>query len=119
MLMMINQNNKQLDLYNGDSGILVTFKDDNTLYFMVRKATNLVTENGKEKDKIFKLGDYTFYPFRLITRSEIDLSYAITIHKSQGSDYKNILVILPTTKGHPLLNRQIVYTAITRTKGNA
>ncbi len=118
MLMMINQNNKQLDLYNGDSGVLVTFKDDNTLYFMVRKATNLVTENGKEKDKIFKLGDYTFYPFRLITRSEIDLSYAITIHKSQGSDYKNILVILPTTKGHPLLNRQIVYTAITRTKGN-
>ena len=39
------------------------------------------------------------------------------IHKSQGSDYPNILVILPTKKGHPLLNRQIVYTAITRTKG--
>ena len=116
--MMVNKNNKSLDLYNGDSGILVTFEDDTTLYFMVRKSTNLVKTEGKESDKIFKLGDYTFYPLRLITYDEIDLAYAITIHKSQGSDYKNILVILPTAKGHPLLNRQIIYTAITRTKGN-
>ncbi len=118
MLMMINKNNKLLDLYNGDSGILVSFKDDDTLYFMVKKSTILVNEDGKLKDKIFKIKDFIFYPLRLISKSEIDLAYAITIHKSQGSDYKNILVILPNVKGHPLLNRQIIYTAITRTKGN-
>lgn len=118
MLMMVNKNNKMLDLYNGDSGVLVTFENDPTLYFMVKKSTNLITKEGKEEDKIFKLGNFTFYPLRLITYDEIDLSYAITIHKSQGSDYKNILVVLPTSKGHPLLNRQIIYTAITRTKGN-
>ena len=118
MIMMINKNNKMLDLYNGDSGILVTFANDPTLYFMVRKSTNLVPRESKEQDKIFKLGDFTFYPLRLIAYKEIDLAYAITIHKSQGSDYPNILVILPDKKGHPLLNRQIVYTAITRTKGN-
>ena len=117
-LMMINQNNKMLDLYNGDSGVLVTFKNDNTLYFMVKKSSNIVKSEEKKEDKIFKLGDYVFYPFRLITRKDIDEAYAITIHKSQGSDYKNILVILPNKKGHPLLNRQIIYTAITRTKGN-
>jgi len=116
MIMMINKNNKLLDLYNGDSGLLVTFENDDTLYFMVKKKTALVNEEGKQDDKIFKLGDFVFYPLRLITQSEIDLAYAITIHKSQGSDYENILVILPTAKGHPLLNRQIVYTAITRTK---
>jgi exodeoxyribonuclease V alpha subunit len=115
---MINKNNKTLDLYNGDCGILVTFENDNTLYFMVKKSSMIISKEGKEEDKIFKLKDFTFYPLRLITQSEIDLSYAITIHKSQGSDYKNILVILPTAKGHPLLNRQIIYTAITRTKGN-
>ena len=118
MIMMINKNNKMLGLYNGDSGILVTFQDDNTLYFMVKKATNLVKVDGKLNDKIFKLNDFTFYPLRLISTDEIDLAYAITIHKSQGSDYKNILVILPNVVGHPLLNRQIIYTAITRTKGN-
>ena len=118
MLMMINKNNKQLDLYNGDCGLLVTFKNDKTIYFMVKKASLLVKNEGKIDDQIFKLGAFTFYPLRLISKDEIDMSYAITIHKSQGSDYKNILVILPNSKGHPLLNRQIIYTAITRTKGN-
>ena len=85
---------------------------------MVKKSTVLVNKDEKLKDKIFKIKDFTFYPLRLIAGKEIDLAYAITIHKSQGSDYKNILVILPNVKGHPLLNRQIIYTAITRTKGN-
>lgn len=118
MLMMITKNNSLLDLYNGDSGIVVKIKDDSTLYLMVKKSTFLVNSEGYQKDKIFKIKDYTFYPLRIISSKDITLSYAITIHKSQGSDYKNILVILPSKKGHPLLNRQILYTAITRTKGN-
>ena len=117
MIMMVNKNNKSLDLDNGDSGLLVTFKDDSTIYFMTKKSSNIAKNQGKEVDRIFKLGEFTFYPVRMITQEEIDMAYAITIHKSQGSDYPNILVILPTKKGHPLLNRQIVYTAITRTKG--
>lgn len=117
MIMMGNKNNKMLDLYNGDSGILVTFKDDPTLYLMLKKDSTIATD-GKSYDKIFKIKDYVFYPFRLFSSNEIDMAYAITIHKSQGSDYENILVILPNKKGHPLLNRQIIYTAITRTKGN-
>ena len=44
------------------------------------------------------------------------MSYAITIHKSQGSEYDNVLIILPENENNPLLTRQIVYTAITRTK---
>ncbi|MCR4561671.1 MAG: ATP-dependent RecD-like DNA helicase, partial [Bacilli bacterium] len=87
------------------------------LYFMVKKKSKVFTVDKKYDDRIFKLGDFLFYPIRLIATDEIDLAYAITIHKSQGSDYANILVILPSKSGHPLLNRQIVYTAITRTKG--
>ena len=117
-LMMIVKNNKILDLYNGDCGVVVTFENDPNLYFMVKSTSMLVKEEGKKYDSIFKIGNYMFYPLRLITKEEIDFAYAITIHKSQGMDYKNILIILPTKKGHPLLNRQIVYTAITRTKGN-
>ena len=53
-LMMITKNNTNLDLYNGDCGILVTFENDNTLYFMVKKASNIIEKDGKEIDKIFK-----------------------------------------------------------------
>ena len=121
--MMINTNNKSLDLYNGDSGILITLENNKNLFFMVKKKTKLLIDDLKDDsdlsliDDIFKIGDYVFYPFRFIAVKEIDLAYAITIHKSQGSDYNNLFVILPPQEGHPLLNRQIVYTAITRTKG--
>ena len=116
-ILMINKNNKELDLDNGDNGIVVTFCGDDTLYFMVKKKTKLIDKDEKKENKIFKKGDFVFYPIRMITRNEIDFAYAITIHKSQGSDYEHILVVLPSRACNPLLNRQIVYTAITRTKG--
>jgi exodeoxyribonuclease V alpha subunit len=117
-IMMINKNNKLLDLYNGDTGVLIKFKNDSTLYFMLQKTSLLIEKDGYVQDKIFKIGKFVFYPLRMISKNEIDTAYAISIHKSQGSGYKNILVTLPSQKGHPLLNRQIIYTAITRTKGN-
>ena len=117
-IMMINTNNKVLDLYNGDNGIIVTLENSSIAYFMVKKSSLIQTEDGYKENRIFKIGEYLFYPLRLISQDEIDLAYAITIHKSQGSDYNNILVVLPNRIGHPLLNRQIIYTAITRTKGN-
>lgn len=117
-VVMITKNNKSLDLYNGETGLIVSFKDDETLYFMIEKNTKIVDNNGKHDNYIFKIGKFVFYPIRLIAKSDIDYAFAITIHKSQGSDYPQILVILPKREGHPLVNREIIYTAITRTKGN-
>ena len=117
-LIMITRNNRVLGLNNGDTGVLVTFGEDDTLYLMVKKKPETVQSEGMKKDKVFVLGDFVFYPFRMVSREEMDFGYAMTIHKSQGSDYRNILVTLPRKVGHPLANRQIVYTAITRTKGN-
>ena len=118
---MINKNNPILDLYNGDSGVLMTFDGDETLYFMIEKKSAITDVGSKKKDDIFALSVnnriFTFYPLRMITEADFDLAYAITIHKSQGSDFKNIFVILPTLEGHPLLTKQIVYTAVTRSKG--
>ena len=116
-VLMVNQNDYALDLFNGDTGIVVKFKNDSMYYVMFKKASSLSIDDEKHDNKIFKCGDYVFYPVHMLSKEVASTAYAITIHKSQGSDYKNILVILPKMKGHPLVNRQIVYTAITRTKG--
>jgi exodeoxyribonuclease V alpha subunit len=50
---------------------------------------------------------------------EHDLAYAITVHKSQGSEFGNVLVVLPNRADHPLLSRELVYTGITRAKKRA
>jgi exodeoxyribonuclease V alpha subunit len=46
-----------------------------------------------------------------------ELAFALTVHKSQGSEYDNVLLVLPSTGAHQLLTREIVYTAITRSRG--
>ena len=115
-IVMVTRNNKKLDLYNGDCGVAVSFRDDSTMYIMFKKSTEKVLSDGKRENAVFRIGDCVFYPARMITSDDVVPAFAITIHKSQGSDYENVLVVLPKTEGHPLLNRQIVYTAITRTK---
>lgn len=94
-------------LSNGDVGVIVYLKNsegeqsdkaDKTL-----KAIFL-NENGKPKaigtDRI----------------SDFDEGYAITIHKSQGSEYTNVIVAL-FEKDNPMITKELVYTAITRAKG--
>ena len=42
--------------------------------------------------------------------------FAITVHKSQGSEYEQVLLLLPPTGGRRLLTKELLYTAITRAK---
>ena len=118
-LLMITRNQSMFSLYNGDCGILVGFNDSNIIYFMVEKKIFGTSQESAESssEEIFRIGDFLFYPVYLFPKDSVETAYAITIHKSQGSGYKNIMVFLPEKEGHPLLNRQILYTAITRTKG--
>ncbi|MBR3071322.1 AAA family ATPase [Fibrobacter sp.] len=96
-LMILTKNQSYFDLYNGDSGILVNC-ETRPMLMLKRK------------------GGFVFYPLSMLPSDCIESAFAITIHKSQGSGYPNILMFLPTRKGHPLLNRQILYTGVTRTK---
>ncbi len=127
-LLMLTKNQSIFCLYNGDSGIVIEHND--LKYLMVKKdlktdfsnqtENNTITTNERslERLSIIQKGSYIFYPLHLLPKESIETAYAITIHKSQGSGYKAILVFVPQQKGHPLLNRQIVYTAITRTEGS-
>ena len=53
------------------------------------------------------------YPFKML--EELELAYAITIHKSQGSEYP--AVVIPLLSGpRMLMNRNLLYTAVTRAR---
>jgi len=123
-VLMLSKNQKMFRLYNGDCGVVVSFENDEMKYFMIEKKASAeeqegtAFENDNEISGIFRKGDFLFYPLHIMPKDSVETAYAITIHKSQGSGYNNIMVFLPEQKGHPLLNRQIFYTAITRTKGN-
>lgn len=94
---MITQNNAALDLYNGDTG-LIRMGPDNKLRAYFEDS------NGEIRSVI---------PGYL---QSVETVYAMTIHKSQGSEYDQVLVILPNQEDLPLLTRELLYTAITRAK---
>ena len=95
---MVTRNTRERNLWNGDIGVTVKGPDGMVVLF-------------PRGDKV------AVCPVGLLPEHE--LAYAMTVHKSQGSEFDNVMVVLPDDKEHPLLNRQIVYTGITRAKKRA
>jgi hypothetical protein len=88
---------KDLFLSNGSMGLINNKKADN--YSNRRHFVYYFTD----KDK----------PLNYIDSSEnFELAYAITIHKSQGSDFKNVFLVVPRKSS--LLSKELLYTALTR-----
>ena len=87
---------KGTGIFNGDMGI-------------VREINDFSETMTIEFDE----GRMVEYPYKLL--DELELAYAITIHKSQGSEYP--AVVIPLLKGPAmLLNRNLIYTAVTRAR---
>ena len=57
---------------------------------------------------------YDFYgsDFREEGDAALELAYALTVHKAQGSQFGLVIIVLP--EGHPILSRELIYTALTR-----
>ena len=87
---------KGVGVFNGDTGIIRTI--------------NEFTELAEVE---FEDGRYAQYTFKQL--DELELAYAVTIHKSQGSEYP--AVIIPILSGpRMLMNRNLLYTAVTRAR---
>ena len=85
-----------MGIFNGDMGIITK----------IDEASSLLEVEYDEHRR----AEYSFSGL-----DEIELAYAVTIHKSQGSEYPAVL--LPIMNGpKPLLNRNLLYTAVTRAK---
>lgn len=95
---MVTQNDPSLRLYNGDIGLCVPDKDLNgKLMVFFQRA------DGSEKK---------YLPSRVPSCETV---FAMTIHKSQGSEFEEVLIALPDIV-NPVLTKELLYTAITRAK---
>ena len=97
MPILITQNDYQLRLYNGDIGILLPDPANGSLLVW------FIGEDG---------GIRRVPPARL---PEYEPAFVMTVHKSQGSEFDNVLLILPD-KESPVLTRELVYTGLTRAR---
>jgi exodeoxyribonuclease V alpha subunit len=93
--LLVTENDYELGLYNGDTGVIVQDRDGHA---------TAAFERGSELLR--------FSPLRL---GAVESVYAMTIHKSQGSQFDTAAVLLPAA-GSRLLTRELLYTAVTRAR---
>lgn len=88
--------NEGVGVFNGDLGFIQSVDEE-------QKSLTIIFDDERK----------VIYDFNYL--DELDLAYATTIHKSQGSEFK--VVIIPSFMGSPfLMNRNLLYTGITRAK---
>jgi len=95
-LIMVNRNQPEIGLYNGDTGILRTING-------VMRACFL-----NASGQLFSV-----LPAQI---ESMETAFAMTIHKSQGSEYDAVMILLPPTEASPILTRELLYTAVTRAR---
>jgi exodeoxyribonuclease V alpha subunit len=96
--LLITRNDYNLRLFNGDVGIVLPDPE----------ANNDLRVFFPDADGTLR----RLHPLRL---PEHETVYAMTVHKSQGSEFDKVLFILPD-KDYPVLTRELIYTGITRAK---
>ena len=92
---MVTANDYSLRLFNGDTGVVVTRPGG--------LLTTVFDQGGRP---------VSVSPSRL---SNVETVFAMTVHKSQGSEFDHVAVVLPPVTS-PLLTRELLYTAITRAR---
>ncbi|MDO9616443.1 MAG: exodeoxyribonuclease V subunit alpha [Pseudomonas sp.] len=95
---MVRQNDYALGLFNGDIGICLNSEYGLRVFF----------EGGGS-------GEDGYRPFAPARLPSHDSAFAMTVHKSQGSEFAEVLLVLPEQPS-PLLTRSLFYTGITRAK---
>lgn len=93
---MTLRNNYDAGYFNGDMGTIINITDMGQMTIQIKHKTVLMQNAWLE---------------------EIMPAYAVTVHKSQGSEFDNVIIIVPQNPSS-LLDRSMIYTAVTRAKKN-
>ncbi|OEY72832.1 exodeoxyribonuclease V subunit alpha [Salegentibacter salarius] len=119
---IVTRNHSDLNLFNGDVGIVRKDKDTGKMriWFLdeekqlddERKKTETGTAGVESKEAVEKKVR-SFSPGLL---TDVETVFAMTVHKSQGSEFEKVLLVMPKSEELPLLTRELLYTGITRAK---
>jgi len=101
-VVMITQNDYATGLYNGDVGVVLPAADE---------AQRLVVYFEQPADA----GGERYRRVSCHLLPVHETAFAITVHKSQGSEFGRVLVLLPPVDS-PVVTRELIYTAVTRTR---
>ena len=98
---MITRNDRSLNVANGDVGVRMP-DDPGNICLLVEEERNT--------------GKIVYRKVRSELLDNVETAFAMTVHKSQGSEFRDVAIILPPDAESRLLTREILYTGITRTK---
>ena len=99
------KNNPELDIWNGTTATVMA--KDNSGRMQIRTDTEIIGKNGEKTRDCDVPADFS---------KNFQLAYALTVHKSQGSQYRKVIVIVLQRDAYALLSRPLIYTAVTRAK---
>lgn len=97
-LVLLTKNNNAIGHFNGETALVIWLNDRVTLAF-----PNSTASQG-----------FDFYPIDSLSQ-DLQLAFAMSIHKSQGSEFEHVLIFLPPGESE-MLTRPLLYTAVTRAK---
>lgn len=96
---IVQKNDQAIGVFNGDTGLSVRKEDETFVCFNSAEGPRFIT------------------PALL---PEVKTAWALTIHRTQGSEYEHILIVLPPpSEKHQLTSRELLYTALSRAKKSA
>jgi exodeoxyribonuclease V alpha subunit len=98
--MVVGRNDYDRGLFNGDQGVVLLAD----------------AGDGPRPAVVFRRGD----SFEALSREAVgdlslEMAFAMTVHKAQGSEFDQVMLVLPETD-IPLLTRELIYTAVTRAR---
>jgi exodeoxyribonuclease V alpha subunit len=99
---LVSRNDYNLGLMNGDTGIVLPVRTSEA-------------PQGEMLRAVFPMADGTLKKVMVSRLSAVETVYAMTVHKSQGSEFQHTALVLPDTV-NPVLTRELVYTGITRAR---
>ncbi len=106
-LVMVSRNDYRLDLFNGDVGVVAKADTEPKPSSVAGQSRVIVFEDGSDDSGVRRV------PAALIPG--VQDCFAMTIHRSQGSEFRQVLLVLPEHDS-PVLSRELLYTAVTRVK---